>query len=107
MDLLFWAVKEADVIIIAADIPSLRPFAISVSQSIRQGGISSPRKRTDYEAASDAPLALNQMPTGQGGHAFASKGESDSQQSQASLAGSRRVLQTTNIQLEWESKSTS
>ena len=102
VDLLNWAVIEADVIIIAACIPSLRPFAISVGQSVRHGGISSLRKRLGYGSTSDAPLALGQMPAGQDGHAFASKGDTDSYQSQASLARPQGVLQTTDIRLKWE-----
>lgn len=92
---------EADVIIIAACIPSLRPFAISVSHSIKDGSSRSRPKRSGYQVhSSGTPLALKPMHLGPAGSG--SNPTADDARSEASLVPSHRVKQTTDISLEWE-----
>lgn len=69
VDLLIWAVVEADVIIIAACIPSLRPFALSVGQSLRDSnGRSRPKRAWYQQHSSDVPLALKPTVPGEIGN---------------------------------------
>lgn len=101
VDLLIWAVVEADVIIIAACIPALRPFAISVTLSMREIGSRSRPKRRGYQAhTSGTPLALKPMDPGE--LRDQSNGHTDDTRSDQSLTPSHGVKQTTNIVLEWE-----
>lgn len=56
-------------IIIAACIPSLRPFALSVGQSLRDSdGKTRPKRAWYQQHSSDVPLALKPMVPGENGN---------------------------------------
>ena len=89
--------------IIAACIPALRPFAVSVTISVRDIGNKSRPRRSGYLThASEKPLALKRIGPGEVGNR--SDAQTDDTRSDKSLTPSHGVRQTTNIVLEWEQR---
>ena len=87
-------------IIIAACIPSLRPFASSVGQSLRDSNGKFRPKRTGYQQHdSDTPFALKPMVPGE--IANGANNSAEGSWSQASSTPSQGVKKTTDIVLEW------
>ncbi|MCJ1303484.1 hypothetical protein MMC08_006294 [Hypocenomyce scalaris] len=97
VDLLIWAIVEADVIIIAACIPALRPFALSVSQSVR----TSHQGYTGHSSRRHFPLEDMSSGAASEGSKWSNNTWFDTQRDR-DPAADHDIRKTTEIATEWE-----